>query len=81
MTIVDFTGAMYVRNEGTVGEYEMYVCLFTRASTWAIHLKVVTDLTEMTFQQAFQRFAARRSLLSLVLSDNASTVILVSTSL
>ena len=81
MTIVDFTGAMYVRNEGTVGEYKMYVCLFTRASTWAIHLKVVTDLTEMTFQQAFQRFAACRSLPSLVLSDNASTVILVSTSL
>ncbi|XP_065904022.1 uncharacterized protein [Dysidea avara] len=64
---------MYVKNEGAVGEYKVYVCLFTCASTCAIHLEVVTDLTEVTFLQAFRRFAARRSLPRLVISDNAST--------
>ena len=69
VTGVDFTGAMYVRNEGAIGEYKVYVCLFT----WAIHLEVVTDLTEMAFLQAFWRFAACRSLPRLVISDNALT--------
>ena len=73
VTGVDFTGAMYVKNEGAVGYYKVYVCLFTCASTQAIHLEVVTDLTEVTFLQAFRRFAACRSLPRLVISDNAST--------
>ena len=73
VTGVDFTGVMYVKNEGAVGDYKVYVCLFTCASTRAIHLEVVTDLTEVTFLQAFRRFAARRSLPQLVISDNAST--------
>jgi len=49
VTGIDFTGALYVKNEG----YKVYVCLFTCASTRAIHLEVVTDLTETTFLQAF----------------------------
>jgi len=48
-------------------------CLLTCASTRAIHLEIATDLSEATFLQAFRRFAARRSLPRLVLSDNAST--------
>ena len=62
-----------MKNEGAVGYYKVYVCLFTCASTRAIHLEVVTDLTEVTFLQGFRRFAARRSLPQLVISDNAST--------
>ena len=73
VTGIDFTGAMYVKNKGSVGEYKVYVCLFTCASTRAIHLEVVTDLTEVTFLQAFRRFAACRSLPRLIISDNAST--------
>ena len=53
VTGVDFTGAMYVKGEGAVREYKVYVCLFTCASTRAIHLEVVTDLTKVTFLQAF----------------------------
>ena len=62
-----------MKNERAAGEYKVYICLFTCASTWAIHLEVVTDLTEVTFLQAFRRFAAQRSLPCLVISDNAST--------
>ena len=79
VTGVDFTGGiMYVRNEGGVGEFKVYICLFTCASTRAVHLEVVTDLSEETFLQAFHRFAARRSLPRLVISDNASTYMSVS---
>ena len=73
VTGIDFTGAMYVKNEGSFGESKVYVCLFTCACTRAVHLEVVTDLSEKTFMLAFRRFAARRSLPLLVLSDNAST--------
>ena len=73
VTGVDFTGAMYVKNEGNPSESKVYICLFTCASTRAVHLEVVTDLSEKTFLQAFRRFAARRSLPRLIMSDNAST--------
>ena len=51
----------------------MYICLFTCANTRAVHLEVVTDLTEENFIQAFRRFVGRKSLPQLMISDNAST--------
>ncbi len=71
VTGVDFTGALYVDVNGS--EEKVYVCLFTCAVSRAIHLEVVTDLTEETFLQAFRRFASRKSLPSKMISDNAST--------
>lgn len=54
-------------------EGKAYMCLFTCATTRVIYVEVVTDLTTGTFHRAFQRFAAWRSLPSLMLPDNAST--------
>jgi len=71
VTGVDFTGALYVKEH--VGECKAYICLFTCASTRAIHLEIVTDLSTETFLLAFRRFCSRRSLPSVILSDNAST--------
>jgi transposase InsO family protein len=51
----------------------VYICLFTCASTRAVHLEVVTDLTVPTFIEAFRRFASRKSLPKVLISDNAST--------
>ena len=48
---VDFTGAMYVR-EGE-GERKVYICLFTCATTRAVHLEVVLDMTVESFMLAF----------------------------
>ena len=73
VTGVDFTGALYVRNHGT--ESKAYICLFTCGLSRAVHLKVVQDLSVETFLQAFRRFAARKSLPRLLLSDNASTYV------
>jgi len=71
VTGIDFTGAMYVRHLNT--EAKVYICLFTCATSRAIHLEVVTDLSVETFLLAFRRFASRRSLPQVIVSDNAST--------
>ncbi|XP_065917809.1 uncharacterized protein [Dysidea avara] len=71
VTGVDFTGALYVRQNSE--EMKVYICLFTCATTRAIHLEVVNDLSTETFLLAFRRFAGRRSLPQVVMSDNAST--------
>ena len=71
ITGIDFTGALYVYNNNT--EEKVYICLFTCATSRAIHLEVVTDLTVDIFLLAFRRFASRRSLPQIVVSDNATT--------
>ena len=71
VTGVDFTGALYVQQKGD--EIKVYICLFTCATTRAIHLEVVSDLSTETFLLAFRRFASRKSLPQLMVSDNAST--------
>ena len=59
ITGVDFTGALHVKESGT--ECKAYICLFTCATTRAIHLEVLTDMSLSTFIQAFRRFSARKS--------------------
>ena len=71
VTGIDFTGTLYVKEPS--GECKAYICLFTCASTRVIHLEIVTDLSAETFLLAFRRLFGRRSLPSIVLSDNAST--------
>ena len=56
-----------------MGESKVYICLFTCATTRAIHLEVVTDLSVETFMLAFRRFVSRKSLPHIMMSDNAST--------
>ena len=50
-----------------------YVCLFTCASTCAVHLELVPNLNAESFLLAFRKFASRRSLPSLLLPDNSKT--------
>jgi hypothetical protein len=42
ITGVDFTGALYVKELGT--ENKAYICLFTCATTRAVHLEIVSDI-------------------------------------
>ncbi|XP_052249823.1 uncharacterized protein LOC127857468 [Dreissena polymorpha] len=74
VTVVDFTGALFVKN-ATGSETKCYICLFTCASTRAVHLEVVQDLSTDSFLQAFRRFASRKSLPMVMISDNAATYI------
>ncbi|XP_053395587.1 uncharacterized protein LOC128555850 [Mercenaria mercenaria] len=77
VTSVDFTGALYVRSKNETEE-KAYICLFTCASTRAVHLEVVRDLSEESFLQAFRRFTSRKSLPHVMISDNASTFVAAS---
>ena len=70
-TGVDFSGALYVRRGEE--EVKVYLCLFTCATTRALHLEIVQDLSTETFLLAFRKFAARRLLPTIMTSDNAST--------
>ena len=70
-TGVDFAGPLYVKNSdnGT----KTYVCLFTCATTRAIHLELTTSPGAPQFLQAFRRFVGHRGLPAKLLSDNAKT--------
>ena len=55
--------------------------MFTCATTRAIHLEVLTDLSTETFLLAFRRFVSWKSLPTVVMSDNASTYMSAATEL
>ena len=57
----------------TIESTKAYVCLFTCASTRAVHLELIPILNVDSFLLAFHRFASRRGLPSTLLSDNAKT--------
>lgn len=66
---VDYTGAILVKNHGIT--YKSYICLFTCATTRAIHLEISEDNSMTAFAMSFKRFVARRGLPQIMMSDNA----------
>lgn len=72
---VDYTGAIYLRKPKEPEESDpakVYICLFTCATTRAVHLELATDMTTNTFIRAFRRFVGRRSCPRIIISDNGS---------
>ena len=72
-TGIDFAGPLYVKRTSTGQQSKEYCCLFTCASTRAIHLELTESLTAASFLQAFRCFTSRRGLPSKLLTDNAKT--------
>ena len=73
---LDFSGPLYVRDGvhlSEEGTRKVYICLFTCASTRAIHLELTAGLNVETFLLAFRRFTSQRGLPATLLSDNANT--------
>ena len=70
-TGVDFAGPLYISQASNSGK--AYVCLFTCASTRAVHLELVPNLNAELFLLALRRFVSRRGLPTTLLSDNAKT--------
>lgn len=75
-TGLDFAGPLFIghnefssNNDST----KVYVCLFTCASTRAVHLELTPRLTTEAFLRSFRRFASRRGLPVTLISDNAKT--------
>ena len=73
-TGLDFAGPLYVQESTDRGnDTKVYMCLFTCASTRAIHLELTRGLNVDSFLLAFCRFVGRRGLPATLLSDNATT--------
>lgn len=73
VTGIDYTGAYTIRGSTKTADSKAYICLFTCASTRAIHLEVVEDLSAHSFLLAFRCFTTHHSLPSIIVSDNATT--------
>ena len=73
-TGLDFAGPLYVQDsKNLVVTSKVYICLFTCASTRAIHLELTRSLSADSFLLAFRRFVGRRGLPAMLISDNAKT--------
>ena len=70
-TGLDFAGPLYfAETRSGNGSSKVYICLFTCASTCAVHL----ELTHVpNFLLAFRKFVARHGLPATILSDNTKT--------
>ena len=73
-TGIDFAGPLYTSEKGANEEdSKTYVCLFTCASTRAVHLELTKRLSSEAFMLAFRRSTSRKGLPVTLLSDNART--------
>ena len=71
---VDHTGS-YVIRDPQGRKSKVYICLFVCATTRAVHLEVVEDLTTSKFILCLRRLAATKGMPKLILSDNHRTFI------
>ena len=71
---VDHTGS-YVIRDPQGRKSKVYICLFVCATTRAVHLEVVEDLTTSKFIMCLRRLAATKGMPKLILSDNHRTFI------
>lgn len=69
---VDYSGAITITNSDDNVPKKFYVCLFTCATTRAVHLELARDMSATTFLQLFRRFVARRSTPRIMISDNGT---------
>lgn len=53
---IDFAGPLYINSQLTGQQEKAHCCLFTCASTCAIHLELTESLTLVSFLQAFRPF-------------------------
>ena len=71
---VDHTGSFTIKD--TQGrKTKAYICLFMSATTRAVHLEVVDNLTAASFIMCLRRLAAAKGMPILILSDNHKTFI------
>ena len=70
-TGIDFAGPLFVKENNE--SMKTYICLFTCASTRAVHLELLRDLSTNMFLTAFRRFVSRRGMPNKILTDNAKT--------
>ena len=74
-TGVDFAGPLYVKEIYVTSSdlNKAYICLFTCATSRAIHLELTPSLESPAFIRALIRFMSRRGFPNVLISDNAKT--------
>ena len=70
-TGIDFAGPLWIQENGV--SKKTYILLLTCATTRAVHLELVPDMTNETFIRALRRFISRRGVPATIYSDNAKT--------
>ena len=70
-TGVDFAGPFYCKDGRR--QKKTYITLFTCATSRAVHIELVDDLTAKTFRKSLKSLMTRRGTPQLIVSDNAKT--------
>ena len=71
---VDFAGPLFVKTGGAAGEMKKtYICLYTCATSRALHLELTPDLSTAAFLRCLRRYIARRGTLTSITSNNTQT--------
>ena len=69
---LDFTGPLYLKVKGNskLTTSKVYMCIFIREDTRAVHSELLNSMTIEDFLQAFRRMANRRGMATVIHSDN-----------
>jgi hypothetical protein len=71
VTVIDFAGPLYIKVGSNMRK--AYICLFTWATTRAVHLELFTYMSTDKSLMALQRFVGRRDLPHTIYTDMAKT--------
>ena len=71
---VDHTGSFTIRDEKG-NKTKAYICIFICATTCAVHLKVMENLSTTSFIMCLHRLAALKGVPSIILSDSHRTFV------
>ena len=72
-TGVDYAGPLFCKERGRKEANKSYISLYTCASTRAVHLELVPDMTAVSFKNSMIRFVSTRGIPHVMISDNAKT--------
>ena len=74
-TALDFAGPFLTKQGRGKVKTKRYLCLFTCASSRAVHLEIAYSLDTDSFLNAFYRMVSRRGLPKYVISDNGTNFV------
>ena len=69
---IDFAGPLFIKTESQALK-KVYIALITCATTRALHLEIVPNLSCEAFLLCLKRFVSRRGVPNLIVTDNAKT--------
>ena len=73
---IDYLGPLFIKDNIEGSRKKNWVCLFTCLTIRAVHLELVDSMSTENFLLCVRRFIARRGTPLLIVSDNASQIIL-----